>query len=71
MVQERVKRWPVGFAEQGERLFTRFRRFALSGLKNERPMRRLKRGTTLLQGPWNRFHELEVSGLFLWLTIQV
>jgi hypothetical protein len=34
-------------------------------------MRRLKRGTTRLQGPWNRFHELEVSGLFLWLTIQV
>ena len=54
---ECVKRRPVRFAKNGERFPRRFIRLRLARLQYDRPMRRLKRRTALLQRPWNRFRK--------------
>ena len=54
-MNECIKRWPVGFAEGGERLSFRLIRLEFARLHNDRPMRRLKRRTAFLQRPGNRF----------------
>jgi hypothetical protein len=51
---ECIKRWPISFAETGERFSRLLIRFRLARLQNDRPMRRLERRTTLLQRSGNR-----------------
>ena len=58
--EECVERWPVSFAKSGERFAPGFIRLCNARLQYDRPMRRLKRRTALLQRSWNRFRRLVI-----------
>jgi hypothetical protein len=61
MTQEGIEWRPIGFAKSGKRPLSRFGRLGLPRTQDKSPMRRLKRGTALLEGSWNRFHQQVVS----------
>src|SRR6266851_9087267 len=52
---ECIKRWPVCFTKSGECFPRSLIGIGLACLQYDRPVRRLKRSTPLLQGSWYRF----------------
>src|SRR6266436_3104505 len=59
--QKGIKGWPIRFTEIGKRFSSCLRWIGLSSAQDERPMRRLKRRSALLQCSGYRFHNFVIS----------
>ena len=66
-----LERQPIRLAKSGRRLLRRLIRLALSRSQHDRPMRRLKRSTPLLQGSGHCFHDRSKSAKACGLTIPI